>query len=94
MSKDSRREAPEAGSLAITYVALVLICAGIGYLLDRLLETLPWLMVAGVFVGAGFGFLYLVFILFTTGRGRRLRMKKGEYEGSRPSQRSPESQVG
>ena len=89
MSKDSRQpEAPEAGSLAFTYVAFVLICTGIGYLLDRLLHTLPWLMVAGVFVGAGLGFLYLVFILFTTSSNKRARMKKDKDEGNGPEQRS------
>lgn len=89
MSRDSRRpEAPEAGSLAFTYVAVVLICTGIGYLLDRLLHTLPWLMVTGVFVGAGLGFLYLVVILFTTGSNRRARTKKGEDEEDEPDRRS------
>ena len=76
MSRDSRREPPEAGSLAFTFVALVLVFTGIGYALDRLLHTLPWLMVAGVFVGAGLGFVYLVYILFTTGSGGRAGKKK------------------
>ncbi len=78
MSRDSRREPPEAGSLAFTFVALVLVFTGIGYLLDRFLHTLPWLMVAGVFVGAGLGFVYLVYILFSTGSGGRGIKKKSE----------------
>ena len=61
----------------MTFVALVLVCAGIGYVLDRLVHTLPWLMVAGVFAGAGLGFAYLVFILFSTGSGGRGRKRDG-----------------
>jgi F0F1-type ATP synthase assembly protein I len=75
MSRESRREPPEAGSLAFTFVALVLVFTGIGYLLDRFLHTLPWLMVAGVFVGAGVGFVYLVYILFSTGSNGRTGKK-------------------
>jgi F0F1-type ATP synthase assembly protein I len=71
MSNESRREPPEAGTLAFVFVALILVCTGIGYALDRWLHTLPWLMIAGVFVGAGVGFLYLVYILFTSSLGRR-----------------------
>jgi len=84
MSRQSRRVAPEAGSLALMVVTLVLVCAGIGYVLDRLAHTLPWLMVAGVFVGAGLGFAYLVFILFSTGsRGREGDKGKGQGVDSR-----------
>lgn len=43
-------------------VALVVIFTGLGYWLDRWLHTAPWIMVAGVFVGAGLGFTYLVLI--------------------------------
>lgn len=69
MSGRSQREPPDTWSLAFTFVGLVLACMGIGYLVDRWLHTGPWLMVAGVFVGAGLGFAYLVFILFTTSSG-------------------------
>jgi F0F1-type ATP synthase assembly protein I len=64
MRKYSRQEPPEAGSLAFTFVALVLVFTGLGYLVDRWLHTGPWVMVAGVFVGAGLGLVYLVFLLF------------------------------
>lgn len=80
MSEDLRRDAPDAWSLAFTFMVCVLVCTGIGYLLDRLLHTLPWLMVAGVFVGAGLGFVYLVYILFTTGSGNRGRKKRTDRE--------------
>jgi F0F1-type ATP synthase assembly protein I len=80
MSKGLRRDPPEAGSLAFSFVALVLVFMGVGYVADRWLSTGPWLMVGGVFVGAGLGFVYLVFILLTTssrGRGRRDKDSNG-----------------
>ena len=73
MSRSTRREPPEAGSLALMFVALVVVFTGLGYLADRWLSTGPWLMVAGVFVGAGLGFAYLVFLLFTGSPGGRSR---------------------
>jgi F0F1-type ATP synthase assembly protein I len=87
VNRDSRREPPEAGSLAFMFVALVLVFTGIGYVLDRFLHTLPWLMVAGVFVGAGIGFVYLVFILFTTGSTGRPRKKKNKGQDDDPDER-------
>ncbi|OFW60794.1 MAG: hypothetical protein A2133_04160 [Actinobacteria bacterium RBG_16_64_13] len=78
MSRDSRRDPPEAGSLAFTFVALVLVFTGLGYLADRWLHSGPWVMVAGVFVGAGLGFVYLVFILFSGSSGSRGRKGKDE----------------
>jgi F0F1-type ATP synthase assembly protein I len=79
MRRDPRRDPPEAGSLAFTFVALVLVCTGLGYLVDRWLHTGPWLMVAGVFAGAGLGFVYLVFILFagSSSAGGRKKSKGG-----------------
>jgi F0F1-type ATP synthase assembly protein I len=81
MSKFSRQEPPEAGSLAFTFVALVLVFTGLGYLLDRWLHTGPWLMVSGVFVGAGLGFVYLVFIMFA---GSSKHGSRGEGEDDKP----------
>ena len=62
MSKDPRRQPPPAGGLGFMLVALVVAFTALGYWLDRWLGTKPWLMVAGVFVGAGLGFTYLVLI--------------------------------
>jgi ATP synthase protein I len=71
MSDDSRRSWGEAGSLGFTLVGLVLVFTGLGYLLDRWLGTGPWLMVGGVFLGAGLGFAYLVSMLFSrSNKGR------------------------
>jgi F0F1-type ATP synthase assembly protein I len=87
MSRDSRKGPPEAGSLAFAFVALVLVFTGLGYLADRWVHTGPWLMVTGVFVGAGLGFVYLVYILFSTGSGGRTRKKSAD-EDSGPDGRS------
>ncbi len=81
MSKGSQREPPEAGSLAFAFVALVLVFTGLGYAADRLLRTGPWLMVAGVFVGAGFGLAYLVFLLFADSSGGRGQKTRNDDEG-------------
>ena len=64
MSEDPRRDWGDAWSLSFTLVGLVGIFTGLGYLLDRWIGTRPWLMVAGVFVGAIFGFVYLISLLF------------------------------
>ncbi len=62
MSKDTGRGPLAAGNLGFMLVALVVVFTALGYWLDRWLGTKPWLMVAGVFVGAGLGFTYLVLI--------------------------------
>ena len=87
MSGDPRRRAPDAGSLGFTFVALVVVATVLGYAADRWLYTGPWLMVAGVFVGAGVGFAYLVYILFTSGVGGRPRKKSADKDGG-PAGRS------
>jgi F0F1-type ATP synthase assembly protein I len=57
---------------------LVVVFTVLGYYLDRWLHTKPWLMVSGVFVGAGLGFAYLVLVLFADSPGRRDRKKGGD----------------
>ena len=87
MSKDPQRDLAEAGSLGFTLVALVLVFTGLGYLLDRWLHTRPWLMVAGVFVGAALGFTYMVLILFADSSNSRDRKERGD-KGDGPDERS------
>lgn len=48
---------------ALALFSSVLAFLGIGWLLDRWLETSPWLLVAGIVVGAGVGFYEFVRIL-------------------------------
>jgi F0F1-type ATP synthase assembly protein I len=64
MNEDPRRLVGDAWTLGFTLVGLVLVFAGLGYVLDRWAGTGPWFMIGGVFVGAGLGFAYLVAILF------------------------------
>jgi ATP synthase protein I len=71
MSEDPRRDWGEASTLGFTLVGFVLVFMGLGYLLDRWVGTRPWLMVGGVFVGAGLGFAYLVSYLFSHSSGGR-----------------------
>lgn len=81
MNRPSRREPPEAGTLAFMFVAMVLVFTGLGYVLDWWLGARPWCMVGGVFVGAGLGFVYLVFILFAGSSGGRDRNRESGGEG-------------
>jgi F0F1-type ATP synthase assembly protein I len=83
MSQDSRRRAPAVGSLGFILVALVVLCTVLGYFLDRWLGTTPWLMVAGVFVGGGLGFTYVVLVFLAGSRGEE-KGKRGENEDSGP----------
>lgn len=62
MEADSERRPPSPGGLGFTLVALVVVFTVAGYYLDRWLGTVPWLMVGGVFVGAGLGFTYVIMI--------------------------------
>jgi F0F1-type ATP synthase assembly protein I len=71
MSEDPRFGWADAGPLAFTLVGLVLVFMALGYLADRWVGTRPWLMICGVFVGAGLGFAYLVSSLFSRSSGGR-----------------------
>lgn len=53
---DFRQELYRYGSLGIDLVANTLVGLVIGYLLDRWLGTMPWLMIAGLILGAAAGF--------------------------------------
>jgi F0F1-type ATP synthase assembly protein I len=80
MRKHSRQDPPEAGGIAFMLVALVLVFTGLGYLLDRLLHTGPWVMVAGVFVGFGLGLTYVASIPFGGKSSRRQRGQDSDKE--------------
>jgi ATP synthase protein I len=71
MSEDPRRDWGEAWTLGFTLAGFVVVFLGLGYLVDRWAGTKPWFMIGGVLVGAGLGFAYLVFMLFSrSSRGR------------------------
>jgi F0F1-type ATP synthase assembly protein I len=83
MSKDPMRDLSGASGLGFTFVAYVLVFTAIGYGLDRLLGTSPWLMVTGVFVGAVIGFIYLIRTLTRAADQARAEKRdgKGDPEG-------------
>ncbi|GAB4244737.1 MAG: hypothetical protein Kow00122_01250 [Thermoleophilia bacterium] len=80
MSRDPMRDLSQVGGAGFTLVAYVLVFTGIGYGLDRLLGTRPWLMVGGVFLGAGLGFVYMVRMLIGAGRAAQ----EDDDDGGRP----------
>jgi ATP synthase protein I len=63
--------------MGVMLVALVVLFTAAGYWLDRWLHTKPWLMVGGVFVGAGLGFTYMVLISSAGSSHDRKREKDG-----------------
>jgi F0F1-type ATP synthase assembly protein I len=71
MSDDRLRDLSHIGGIGFTLVAYVLVFTGIGYGLDRLLGSEPWLMVAGVFVGAGLGFYAMIRALIVSNEARK-----------------------
>lgn len=58
--QDSLRASSAYLGLGAQIAATVLFYAGAGYLLDRWLQTAPWLLVAGVFLGLVAMFLQLM----------------------------------
>ena len=63
MTKDSQSGPRASSGIGLMLVAAVVLFTVAGYGLDRWLDTGPWLMVAGVFVGFAVGLAYLVFII-------------------------------
>jgi F0F1-type ATP synthase assembly protein I len=87
MSKESGRGSQAASGLGFVLVAVVVFFAVLGYLMDRWLHTKPWLMVGGVFVGAGLGFAYMALIFLGGSSGYRDR-KKGGSDDKEPGEGS------
>ena len=53
--QDEIRQTGRAYVAGISLFATVAACLGLGWLLDRWLNTAPWLMVAGIVLGAILG---------------------------------------
>ena len=56
--------------LGLQFAATIGVFGVLGHLLDGRLGTEPWLMIAGVFLGAAGGFFYMVRTVFPGGGGR------------------------
>ncbi|MBL8977448.1 MAG: AtpZ/AtpI family protein [Gemmatimonadetes bacterium] len=60
--KSAGRELGEAwryDTLGYTFAFSVILFAGAGYLLDRWLNTMPWLTIVGTLLGAGLAFVWV-----------------------------------
>ena len=78
------RDLSGASGIGFTLVAYVLVFTAMGYGLDRLFKTSPWLMVVGVFVGAAVGFIYMIRTLTRTAdeeRNSKQRKSNGDPGG-------------
>ncbi|HEY2973990.1 MAG TPA: AtpZ/AtpI family protein [Pyrinomonadaceae bacterium] len=58
--EETNRKSGIAYAAALTLFASVVTLCGIGWLLDRWLSTKPWLLVAGIVVGAVAGFYQFI----------------------------------
>ncbi|MBY5163364.1 AtpZ/AtpI family protein [Salsipaludibacter albus] len=60
--QDALRHDRDSGwALTAEFLSAILVWAGIGWLLDRWLDTGPWLLVAGIVLGVVLGF-YLLYM--------------------------------
>ncbi len=58
--QETNRKSGLAYAAAINLFASVVSLAGLGWLLDRWVETAPWLLVTGIVLGAVVGFYQFV----------------------------------
>jgi ATP synthase protein I len=58
--EETNRKSGIAYAAALTLFASVITLCGIGWLLDRWLDTKPWLMVIGIVLGAISGFYQFI----------------------------------
>ena len=58
--QETNRKSGIAYAAALNLFGLVAAFCGAGWLFDRWLETTPWLLVAGIVLGAAVGFYQLV----------------------------------
>jgi F0F1-type ATP synthase assembly protein I len=62
--KNDEEETTRKGALLygaiFSLVIAVIVCLGIGWILDRWLSTSPWLLVSGILLGAVVGFYQFI----------------------------------
>lgn len=58
--QETNRKSGLAYAAAINLFASVISLAGLGWLLDRWLETAPWLLVTGIVLGSVVGFYQFI----------------------------------
>lgn len=68
--QDIVKQTAPAFFAAYFLLGAILLLAAIGYLLDRWLDTGPWLLVAGLLIGVSIGFVGLVTSMRTRRRSR------------------------
>jgi ATP synthase protein I len=75
--RSSISEAGEVMGVGLQFAASILLFLFAGRWLDGYLGTSPWLLIAGVFIGASAGFYAMYRQLVVRPRERREREKKG-----------------
>ncbi|MDQ1708541.1 MAG: putative F0F1-ATPase subunit Ca2+/Mg2+ transporter [Pyrinomonadaceae bacterium] len=59
-TEETNRKSGVAYAAALTLFASVITLAGLGWVLDRWLDTKPWMLVAGLVLGSAAGFYQFV----------------------------------
>lgn len=63
LQENIRRAGPTAMA-GYTLIAAILVCGAVGYVLDYWLETSPWFLTGGLFLGIIVGFFELARIIW------------------------------
>lgn len=82
----ARASAASVAGLGIQLAVSILLFLYLGQWLDKKLGTAPWLLIAGVFVGAGIGFYNLYHVL-TAGQRDQGRRPGGQGRGRERGER-------
>jgi F0F1-type ATP synthase assembly protein I len=75
---DGSHEADQAWAMVAELISAIVTWAGIGWLLDRWLDTTPWLLLIGIVIGGAAGF-YLVLL-----RSNRMMASASKTAGRSP----------